>query len=96
LKKLLEVCDATGGGLDFRWIRWNVEHLERHGIAPESAEEVIESADSPYPRRIDDDKLLVWGPCDHGELLQVIFVLDQDGSAFVIHARRLTTTEKAR
>ncbi len=31
-----------------------------------------------------------------GELLQVIFVLDEDGSAFVLHARPLTDREKRR
>ncbi len=82
--------------MDFRWNSWNVEHLARHRVSPESAEEVIEGARSPYPRRIDDEKRLVWGTSDRGELLQVIFVLDEDGSVFVLHARPLTETEKSR
>lgn len=82
--------------MDFRWNRWNVEHLAEHGVSPESAEEVVEGARSPYPRRIGDDKLLVWGPSDRGELLQVIFVLDDDGTVFVVHARPLTEAEKRR
>jgi uncharacterized DUF497 family protein len=82
--------------LDFRWNEWNVEHLAEHGVSPESAEEVIAGARNPYPRRIGDDKLLVWGASDRGELLQVIFVLDEDGTIFVIHARPLSEAEKRR
>ncbi len=80
--------------MDFRWNAWNVEHLARHGITPEEAEDVIASALRPYPRRIDDDKLLVWGPGRGGRLLQVVFVMDDNGTAFVIHARHLTEREK--
>ena len=43
----------------------------------------------PYPRWIGEDKLLVWGPGRVGRLLQIIFVVDDDGTAFVIHARYL-------
>jgi uncharacterized DUF497 family protein len=82
--------------LDFRWNEWNIEHLAGHGVSPESAEQVIEGARSPYPRGIGDDKLLAWGTSDRGELLQVIFVLDEDGTIFVIHARPLTDAEKSR
>lgn len=80
--------------MEFRWNTWNVEHIARHDIAPAEAEDVITSAVRPYPRRIDDDKLLVWGPGHGGRLLQVIFVMDDDGTAFVIHARELTEREK--
>ena len=80
--------------MDFRWNEWNIEHLAVHGIDPEEAEEVIRSAVHPYPRRIGDDKLLVWGPGRGGRLLQVIFVMDDDGTAFAIHARELTNREK--
>ncbi len=80
--------------MDFRWNEWNVEHIAGHGVTPEEAEEVVESASGPFPRLIGDDKLLVWGPGSGGKLLQVIFVLDDDGTAFVIHARPLTNREK--
>ena len=80
--------------MDFRWNQWNVEHLANHGVDPEEAEEVVASAASPYPRHIGDDKMLVWGPGSGGRLLQVIFVIDDDGTAFVIHARELTIREK--
>jgi uncharacterized DUF497 family protein len=82
--------------VDFRWNEWNIEHAARHGVTPEAAEEVVQAATSPYPRRIADDKLLVWGRSQQGELLQVVFVLDEDGSIYVLHARPLTEREKRR
>lgn len=80
--------------MDFRWNEWNIEHLAIHGVDPEEAEGVVASASGPFPRRIGGDKLLVWGPGRGGRLLQVVFVLDDDGMAFVIHARELTNREK--
>jgi hypothetical protein len=53
-------------------------------------------ARSPYPQYRADDKRLVWGSTGAGRLLQVIYVLDPDDSAFVIHARPLTVPEKQR
>jgi len=38
----------------------------------------------------------VWGADEGGNLLQVVFVLEEDGSVFVIHARPLTAAEKRR
>ena len=80
--------------MDFRWNQWNIEHLAKHGIDPEEAEEVVRETAGPYPRHIGEDKLLVWGPGRGGRLLQVIFVVDDDGTAFVIHGRELTNREK--
>jgi uncharacterized DUF497 family protein len=82
--------------VDFRWTEWNVEHLARRGVDPEAAEEVVLGARRRYPRRVGEDKWLVWGADESGRLLQVIFVLDQDGSVYVIHARPLTEREKRR
>ena len=82
--------------MEFRWNRWNIEHVERHGVKPEEAEAAVRQARKPYPRAIGEDKLLVWAPGLAGELLQVVFVLDLDGTVFVVHARRLTHREKQR
>jgi uncharacterized DUF497 family protein len=82
--------------VDFRWNAWNTEHVAAHGIGAEAAEHVVEEAKAPFPRRIGEDKLLVWGPAPAGELLQVIFVVDEDGSTYVLHARPLTEREKRR
>lgn len=80
--------------MDFRWNEWNIDHLARHGIDPDEAEDVVRSARRPFPRRIGEDKLLAWGPGLGGRLLQVIFVMDENGEAFIIHGRELTAKEK--
>ena len=82
--------------MDFRWIEWNEDHVQQHGVSPEEAEAVIERARTPFPRMIEDDKRLVWGRGRGGRLLQVIFVLNDDGTVFIIHARPLTQKEKQR
>jgi uncharacterized DUF497 family protein len=82
--------------MDFRWNAWNVEHIARHGVVPVEAEMAVGSAGRGFPRKIEDDKWLVWGRGHGGRLLQVVFVLDDDGTLFVIHARPLTEREKRR
>jgi uncharacterized protein len=80
--------------VEFRWNEWNIEHLATHGVDPDEAEQVITQARVPYPMSRSDDKYLVWGPGRADRLLQVVFVLDDDGTVFVIHARPLTDREK--
>jgi len=82
--------------MDFRWNDWNEEHVQKHGVSVEEAERVVENARSPFPRMIEDDKRLVWGRGKGGRLLQVVFLLDEDDSVYVIHARPLTEREKNR
>ena len=82
--------------MDFRWNDWNLEHIAKHGIDPNDAELAIESALAPYPTARQDDKWLVWGRGRGGRMIQVVFVLDDDGTVFVIHARPLTDREKQR
>jgi uncharacterized DUF497 family protein len=80
----------------FRWHDWNIDHIAQHAVEPEEAEYVVERARPPFPRRIEDDKFLVWGRTSGGRLLQVIFVRDIDQSIFVLHARPLENHEKRR
>lgn len=80
--------------MEFRWNEWNIEHVAKHGIDPEEAEHVVTQARAPYPLGRADDKYLVWGAGRSDRLLQVVFVLDDDGTVFVIHARPLTDSEK--
>ena len=82
--------------MEFRWNQWNVEHIAQHGVSPEQAEEVVRGATRPYPLYAKDDKWLVWGRTLGGDLLQVVFIIDEDDSVFVIHARPLTKNEKKR
>jgi uncharacterized DUF497 family protein len=82
--------------MDFRWNDWNIEHIGKHGVSPQEAEMVVRCARAPFPRRIEDDKWLVWGRGEGGRFLQVIFVSDTDETVYVIHARPLNEQEKRR
>ena len=82
--------------MDFRWNDWNEEHVGNHGVSPEEAEYVVRRAKSPFPRSIGDDKLLVWGRGNGGRYLQVVFIFDNDETAYIIHARLLNDKEKRR
>jgi len=82
--------------VDFPWNDWNVDHVSRHGVSPVEAETVVTGAIRPFPRKIEDDKWLVWGRGKGGRLLQVVFVLDDDGTIYVIHARPLHEGERRR
>ncbi|MCI0640376.1 MAG: hypothetical protein L0Y72_22575 [Gemmataceae bacterium] len=82
--------------MEFRWSEWNLDHAGRHGVDPEEAELVIRNATPPYPTEREDEKWLVIGRGNGGRWLQVIFVLDEDDTMYVIHARPLTDKEKKR
>ncbi len=80
----------------FRWNAWNLEHVAVHAVDPEEAEMVVSHAEQPYPLRYPEGKFMVWGRGRGGRLLQVFFVLDEDKTIYVIHARPLTDQEKRR
>jgi hypothetical protein len=82
----------------FRWIRWNLEHVGKHGIRPEEAEWVVRHPAPGYPRKV-RGAYVVWGKTASGRWLQVAFERDDagvGGSLFVFHARPLTEREKGR
>jgi uncharacterized DUF497 family protein len=62
-------------------------------VEPEEAEEVVRRARPPYPLTSADEKFLVWGRTPEGKFLQVVFVMDEEDSVFIIHARPLTDKE---
>ena len=82
-------------GDDVRWIDWNVDHIAKHGVTPEEAEEVVRAARSPWPDKMADNKSGVHGQTNAGRWLQVIFIADPDKTVFVIHARPLTERERS-
>jgi hypothetical protein len=47
--------------MEFRWIDWNIGHIAEHGVSPEEAELVVETAAPPYPEQIEDEKWIVIG-----------------------------------
>jgi uncharacterized DUF497 family protein len=80
--------------MQFRWNEWNREHIGVHGVDPEEAEIVVRGHEQPYPLWRPDDKWLIRGRGRGGRLLQVVYVLDEDLTVYVIHARPLTEREK--
>jgi hypothetical protein len=63
----------------FSWDDANRGHIARHGVRPEEAEFVADTAENPFPETIEDDKWVVWGTTDSGRYLQVIYVLKLPG-----------------
>jgi uncharacterized DUF497 family protein len=59
----------------FSWDESNREHIAKHNVSPEEAEEIAENAQSPFPETIERDKLVVWSATAAGRYLQVIYVL---------------------
>lgn len=80
--------------MEFRWIEWNVLKCEKHNVTPAEAEDVVIGARRPYPRKIEDEKVLVCGQTVGGRYLQVIYLVDQDDAVFIIHAMPLNRRRK--
>ena len=81
---------------DFRWIAWNAGHIAGHGVSMGEAERVVNRARAPYPEQRGDDRWLAIGRGDGNRLVQVVYLIDDDGTLFVIHARPLNEREKRR
>jgi uncharacterized DUF497 family protein len=81
--------------MEFRWNDWNIEHIAKHGVSREEAEFVVNRARRPYPKK-QGQKWFVAGRGRGGRLVRVVYVLDIDGTAFVVHAMPLTDREKRR
>lgn len=82
--------------MDFRWIEWNLDKVAKHGVAPEEAELVVRAARRPYPLTLGDGRWLAIGRGRGGRYLQTAFLIDPDGTIFIIHSRPLTDREKRR
>lgn len=82
--------------VEFRWNAWNLDHATKHGVSREEAERIVENARPPDPEERGDDKWRVVGRGQGDRWVQVIFLVDDDGSIYVIHARPLTDHEKRR
>jgi uncharacterized DUF497 family protein len=77
-----------------RWNAWNEEHIDRHNVSREEAEQVIRQARRPFPRYQGDGRWLVRGQTASGFYLQVVFIYSPAEVIYVIHARPLTDNEK--
>lgn len=79
---------------EFRWNQWNLDKCNKHNVAPSEAEYVINYPARGYPRKVGDEKKLAVGRTADGTFLQAIYLVDPDGTLFVIHSRPLTESEK--
>jgi uncharacterized DUF497 family protein len=78
----------------FRWNDWNQTKVAKHGVSVQEAERVARLARRPYPRKIDNDKWQVVGRGQGDRWFQVIYIVDPDGTLFIIHAMPLTTRRR--
>lgn len=78
----------------FRWNAWNVEHIGRHGVTPQQTEFLVLSARPPWPSYEGDGRWMVRGQDANGLFIQVVYIVDPEGTLYVIHARPLNDREK--
>jgi hypothetical protein len=78
----------------FRWIEWNRDHATKHGCKIAEIESVVRKAGRGFPRRLNKAKWQVVGRGSGERPMEVIYLLDDDGTAFVIHAMFLTTRRR--
>jgi uncharacterized DUF497 family protein len=71
---------------DFRWIEWNRDHATKHGVTITEIESVVRNNRN---RKIGDDKRMAVGRGVGGRIIQVVFLFDDDGTIFVIHAMQV-------
>jgi hypothetical protein len=81
---------------DFRWNEWNLEHATSHGCSIPEIETIVRRAGRGFPRDIGKEKWLVQGRGTGDRLIEVIYVLDEDDTIYVIHAMPLTTRRRRR
>jgi uncharacterized DUF497 family protein len=81
---------------DFRWIDWNLNKVEKHGLAAGDVEYVVNRAQRPYPTPIGNEKWLVIGAMRNSRMIQAIYLIEPQQILFVIHARPLSRAERRR
>lgn len=75
----------------FDWNDANIDHIARHNVTTDEAEEAFLDA---LLRKGRDGRLLVYGVTDPGRYLFVVAALKQDGVVRVITARDMSNSEK--
>lgn len=77
---------------DFRWNDWNLDHATKHGCTVEEIEAVV-LRHGPG-RKVGGGKRMVVGRGRGGRVVQLLYVPDDDDTAYVIHAMPLTTRRR--
>jgi hypothetical protein len=75
-------------GYDFRWIDWNVEKALKHGCTVAEVELVVNHPGRGFPERR-GEKYHVQGRGIGDRFVQVVYLIDPEGTIFVIHAMPL-------
>lgn len=76
----------------FRWIEWNENHATSHGCTIREIERVVFNNNA---RRVGREKWQSVGRGVGGRMVEVVFLLDPDGTtAFILHAMPLTTRRR--
>lgn len=78
----------------FDWDDSNAEHIQRHGVEPTEAEEVLRH--QPQVRGGRQGTYLAWGRTAVGRYLLVVFVRRRKGLLRVVTARDMSAREKQR
>lgn len=78
----------------FHWDEWNREHITKHGVTTEEADEVL--ASNPIVRITYKQRLQLLGPTNAGRILSVIVGQDPDPphSWYVFSARSASRRER--
>lgn len=80
--------------VEFRWNEWNLEHATTHGCTVEEIEFVVRNAGRGWPRKGENGKYTVEERGQGGRMIRVIYVIDPEGTLYVIHAMPLTTPRR--
>lgn len=81
--------------MDFDWDSANIEHIARHGVMPEEAEQVIQNdpLDAPAVIRNGETRTVHLGETDSGRVL-VVVVTERNSLYRVVTARPANRKER--
>lgn len=77
---------------DFEWDKGNIDHIARHNVEPDEAEQVL--SNRPTVRRSRSGRYVAIGRTDVGRYLVVVFELEKQGMARVVTARPAESEER--
>lgn len=77
---------------DFIWDDGNIDHIARHGVTPDEAEEVFVNRPKFFKSR--QERYAALGKSSQGRYLFVVFLYQGKGCARVVTARNMTKTER--
>jgi uncharacterized protein len=81
--------------MEFDWDADNVQHIARHGVDPEEAEEaiLIEPLEADVQSHVSEDRVLCFGHTKSGRLLTILYA-DRRGKIRVVTAYEMTKAQQ--